>query len=448
MSVLAGCCSRRAADPLRPRRRSGRDARGRRQRLPRRRRRAPLDRGHHRHPGALPRHRGRAARHRDGLRVPARAGPTSPRCVSPTAPVPGDPGPVRALLRRVRVAAALHGGRPPVYETGSTPRPRCSAAWTSADKLGLFVVTGAVAALAGVYYRCATTAPAATWRPGWSCQMVAAVLLGGVSIFGGRGGLLGVVAAVRSSASSAARCSPAEPSGQPHQHRDRRLLCARSMPPDFSPGARRLRSPARERRHHDDPHRTGKEQHEVLAFPADRLAAVGVAAALALSACSGTSAATTTPSDGGYGGGDVRLPAEEPRQPLLRRLRQGRQGASRSSAASTGGRPGGGQPRRAGAVHHHRRDPEGGGAHRLAPTTRPCLRPAERGRDAGIKVVTFDADTNPDCRDLYVNSRPPRGSQGADRLVAEQIGDGGEVAILSAAANAANQNAWIEMMED
>ena len=33
-------------------------------------------------------------------------------------------------------------------------------------------------------------------------------------------------------------------------------------------------------------------------------------------------------------------------------------------------------------------------------------------------------------------------------LIAEQIGDSGEIAILSAAANATNQNAWIEMMED
>ena len=32
-------------------------------------------------------------------------------------------------------------------------------------------------------------------------------------------------------------------------------------------------------------------------------------------------------------------------------------------------------------------------------------------------------------------------------MIAEQIGDAGEIAILSAAANATNQNAWIEMME-
>ena len=32
-------------------------------------------------------------------------------------------------------------------------------------------------------------------------------------------------------------------------------------------------------------------------------------------------------------------------------------------------------------------------------------------------------------------------------MIAEQIGDSGEIAILSAAANATNQNAWIEMMK-
>ena len=32
-------------------------------------------------------------------------------------------------------------------------------------------------------------------------------------------------------------------------------------------------------------------------------------------------------------------------------------------------------------------------------------------------------------------------------MIAEQIGDAGEIAILSAAANATNQNAWIDLMK-
>lgn len=69
-------------------------------------------------------------------------------------------------------------------------------------------------------------------------------------------------------------------------------------------------------------------------------------------------------------------------------------------------------------------------------------------RDAGTKVVTFDSDTDPECRDLFVNQASAEGiAKSQVDLIAEQIGDSGEIAILSASANATNQNAWIEMME-
>ncbi|NRG41273.1 rhamnose ABC transporter substrate-binding protein [Rathayibacter sp. VKM Ac-2804] len=69
-------------------------------------------------------------------------------------------------------------------------------------------------------------------------------------------------------------------------------------------------------------------------------------------------------------------------------------------------------------------------------------------RDNGTKVVTFDSDTNADCRDLYINQATAEGIAKAQvDLITEQIGDSGEVAILSASANATNQNAWIELME-
>jgi rhamnose transport system substrate-binding protein len=70
-------------------------------------------------------------------------------------------------------------------------------------------------------------------------------------------------------------------------------------------------------------------------------------------------------------------------------------------------------------------------------------------QDAGTKVVTFDSDTSPECRDLYVNQASAEGIAKAQvDLIAEQIGDAGKVAILSASANATNQNAWIEMMKE
>lgn len=73
----------------------------------------------------------------------------------------------------------------------------------------------------------------------------------------------------------------------------------------------------------------------------------------------------------------------------------------------------------------------------------------EEARSAGTKVVTFDSDTEPQFRDVFVNQASPEGI--ADKqleLVAEQIGGEGEIAILSASANATNQNAWIALMEE
>ncbi|WP_439593825.1 rhamnose ABC transporter substrate-binding protein [Microbacterium sp.] len=73
----------------------------------------------------------------------------------------------------------------------------------------------------------------------------------------------------------------------------------------------------------------------------------------------------------------------------------------------------------------------------------------DEARSAGVKVVTFDSDTNPDCRDLFINQATAEGIAKIQvDLIAEQIGDAGQVAVLSASANATNQNAWIETMKE
>lgn len=70
-------------------------------------------------------------------------------------------------------------------------------------------------------------------------------------------------------------------------------------------------------------------------------------------------------------------------------------------------------------------------------------------RDVDVAVVTFDSDTDVECRDLFVNQATAEGIASAQvALVTEQIGDEGEIAILSASANASNQNLWIELMEE
>ncbi|MFD7658147.1 rhamnose ABC transporter substrate-binding protein [Actinosynnema sp. NPDC059797] len=68
-------------------------------------------------------------------------------------------------------------------------------------------------------------------------------------------------------------------------------------------------------------------------------------------------------------------------------------------------------------------------------------------RQAGAKVVTFDSDTKPECRDVFINQVTAEGiAENQVKLISEQIGGEGKIAVLSATPNATNQNAWIELM--
>lgn len=73
----------------------------------------------------------------------------------------------------------------------------------------------------------------------------------------------------------------------------------------------------------------------------------------------------------------------------------------------------------------------------------------EEASSAGTAIVTFDSDTDPECRDLYISQADAAGIAKVQvDMIAEQIGEEGEIAILSAAANATNQNEWIALMEE
>ncbi|MBC7274937.1 rhamnose ABC transporter substrate-binding protein [Nocardioides sp.] len=73
----------------------------------------------------------------------------------------------------------------------------------------------------------------------------------------------------------------------------------------------------------------------------------------------------------------------------------------------------------------------------------------EEARNAGTKVVTMDSDTEPQFRDIFVSQADAAGiAKSQVELIAEQIGGKGEIAVLSAAANATNQNEWIKLMEE
>src|SRR5690625_2352656 len=69
-------------------------------------------------------------------------------------------------------------------------------------------------------------------------------------------------------------------------------------------------------------------------------------------------------------------------------------------------------------------------------------------RDAGVKVVTFDSDTDPECRDVFVSQADAEGiAKKQVELIAKQIGDSGQIAVLSASANATNLKDWINLIE-
>ncbi|MWB97133.1 rhamnose ABC transporter substrate-binding protein [Agromyces seonyuensis] len=73
----------------------------------------------------------------------------------------------------------------------------------------------------------------------------------------------------------------------------------------------------------------------------------------------------------------------------------------------------------------------------------------EEARSGGAKIVAFDSDTNPDCRDVFISQVVAKDvALIQTKLIAEQIGGSGQIAILSATANATNQNEWIKYMEE
>jgi rhamnose transport system substrate-binding protein len=67
----------------------------------------------------------------------------------------------------------------------------------------------------------------------------------------------------------------------------------------------------------------------------------------------------------------------------------------------------------------------------------------------GVKVVSYDADVAPDARNVFVNQANSEqiGRSEVD-LLAQQINSTGQIAILSAASTASNQNTWIGFMKD
>jgi rhamnose transport system substrate-binding protein len=71
-----------------------------------------------------------------------------------------------------------------------------------------------------------------------------------------------------------------------------------------------------------------------------------------------------------------------------------------------------------------------------------------KARERGIKVLTWDADAEPDARDFFVNQATSEGI--ANTLTDEAarlLGGKGEFAIITGALSAANQNEWISFIK-
>lgn len=68
-----------------------------------------------------------------------------------------------------------------------------------------------------------------------------------------------------------------------------------------------------------------------------------------------------------------------------------------------------------------------------------------KARSRGIKVLTWDADAEPDARDFLVNQATPQGiGETLADEAARMLGGRGEFAIVTASLSAANQNEWMK----
>jgi ABC-type sugar transport system substrate-binding protein len=71
-----------------------------------------------------------------------------------------------------------------------------------------------------------------------------------------------------------------------------------------------------------------------------------------------------------------------------------------------------------------------------------------KAKQKGIKVLTYDSDSNPDARDFFVNQATP---EGIGNTLMDEAGrlcdDSGEFAIITASLTAANMNEWQKYIE-
>ncbi len=190
-----------------------------------------------------------------------------------------------------------------------------------------------------------------------------------------------------------------------------------------------------------------------ITAPGRKAAALVLASALALAGCSSSSTAGTAASGGASGGGSGNLSITFLPKNLGNPYFDTSSKGGKAAVAEFGGTFAEVGPATAGpdaqVSYINTLTQQQVGAIVVSANDKAAICDSlNAARKAGIKVVTFDSDTNPECRDLFINQATSEGIAKIQiDMIASQIGDSGEIAILSASANATNQNAWIDLMK-
>ena len=317
--------------------------------------------------------------------------------------------------------------------------------------------------------RCSTRNARGDNAIGMELQIIAAVLLGGVSIFGGRGAIHGVIAGVLLIGTLGSALRLAGITSDIINVITGVLLISRWFRPASSPGCtsrrataigkrrggRALNAPrARDLHPYHPPASPSHQGKETMMFGIQRKRRAGLAAALAVGSRSSSPAVPVAARAGdavtAVDDGDANLSITMLPKNLGNAYFDTSTGGAEEATEEFGGtfeEVGPSEASPTSQVQYIQTAAQQGAGGLIVSANDPeaLCDALDEARDAGVKVVTFDSDTNPDCRDLFINQATAEGIAKVQvDLIAEQIGDEGQIAILSASANATNQNAWIE----
>ena len=325
-------------------------------------------------------------------------------------------------------------------------------------KLILFVLCGAVAALAGVVITLRNSTGAANVGQGFELTVVTAVLLGGVSIFGGRGTILGVILAlVLLGGIQKALLLSESISSYWIQIVTGTLLVGSVLGPNL---ARRVaESPAAPLT--STPGGGSMKSVHLRAL----LVALALLATLAFAACGETqddegSEGESTPAAAQEGEADpsAEIPQGLKTVSIPKQLGNPYEEFEHSGIDEALKELGGSNrisgPTDAGASTQIpiinaavQQQPD---AIIIAGNDPDAVAPAlKQAAQSDIKIVGMDSDVAADARSVFIN-QVTTDLVGKNQVesIARQIDNKGEIAILSATANATNQNAWIEVMKE